>query len=141
MFFWFVKYLSFFVHKLRLKEIFLLLVLLQIYDGLHWGIENLDRLIIFVKDWFIDYHVRFVLNPKNMTNFLASKITMIEDNKFMQNKGFKKKSSIYFEFILVFRFWLYFFSCLLILPCFLGLFFVLITLLLQFMVFQKVQID
>jgi hypothetical protein len=79
-------------------------VLLQIYDGLHWGIENLDRLIIFVKDWFIDYHVRFVLNPKNMTNFLASKITMIEDNKFMQNKGFKKKSSIYFEFILVFRF-------------------------------------
>jgi hypothetical protein len=79
-------------------------VLLQIYDGLHWGIENLDCLIIFVKDWLIDYHVRFALKPKNMTNFLASKITMIEDNKFMQNKGLKKNSSIYFEFFLVFRF-------------------------------------
>ncbi len=62
-------------------------MLLQIYDGLHWGIENLDCLIIFVKDWLIDYHVRFALKPKNMTNFLASKITMIEDNK---TKGLKK---------------------------------------------------
>ncbi len=91
MFFWFVKYLSLFVHKLRLNEIFVLLVLLQIYDGLHWGIENLD-------------HVRFVVNPKNMTNFLASKITMIEDNKFMEKKRFKKQASFYFEIYLVFRF-------------------------------------
>ncbi len=66
-------------------------MLLQIYDGRHWGIENLDRLILFVKDWFIDCHVRFVLNPKNMTAFLASKITMIEDNKLMGKKGLKKK--------------------------------------------------
>jgi hypothetical protein len=61
-------------------------------------------MILFVKDWLIDYHVRFVVNPKNMTNFLASKITMIEDNKFMEKKRFKKQASFYFEIYLVFRF-------------------------------------
>jgi hypothetical protein len=39
-----------------------------------------------------------------MTDFLASKITMIEDNKFMENKGLLKKTSIYFEMFLVFKF-------------------------------------
>lgn len=96
-FFWFVKYLSLFVHKWRLNEIFVFLMLLWIYDDLHWGIENLDRLILFVKDQFIDYHVRFVLNLKNMIDFFASKITMIKYNKFMENKGLLKKPSIYFE--------------------------------------------
>lgn len=138
-FFWFVKYLSFFVHKLRLKEIFLSLVLLQIYDGLHWGIENIDCLIIFVKDWFIDYHVRIALNLKTWLTFWHLKLPWLKITSSCKTKGLKEN----LPFILNF-FWSlgfdFFFSCLLILPCFLGLFFVLITLL-EFMVFQKVQID
>jgi hypothetical protein len=80
----------------------------NVITNLRWfrlGIENLDNIILIVKNLPNDVCVECALNPKIMNNFMIFEATMIiKNNKLIKNILFLKKSLTYFEAWLVFLF-------------------------------------
>lgn len=68
--------------------------------NLQWstlGIENLDHLILVVKNWPNDDCVGCTLNPKSTSYSLTFETNTIEQNYLWITKGFLKKTQTYLE--------------------------------------------
>ncbi len=68
------------------------------------GIENLDNVILIVRNLPNDVHVECALNPQIMSDFMIFEATMIIVNNKLIEEFFLKKTLTYFEVLLVFLF-------------------------------------
>jgi hypothetical protein len=69
------------------------------------GIENLDNIILTIKNSPNNVCVECALNPKIMDDFMIFEATMIiKNNKLIEKISFLKKTLTYFEALLVFLF-------------------------------------